>query len=332
MAGSSSPGRRRPGSVRSALRFGLAALLVADLCLLGVGLAVVAGGSALPAAGRDHVAGAGDQAAPGPGSSPAPAGDASGSTAPGPSPLASQVATDPAGLADQLASALTAISDPATPAADLSRLGQLEQLDYGALGANRDWQPVVLAALPAHLQGAASLVVDAGNALDALDSGTPASDTLPDWSILAPLPAATLLGYYHAAGAATGVPWSVLAAINLIETRLGRIHGDSPAGAQGPMQFIPTTWAIYGEGGNIDSSADAIPAAARLLAAEGAPADMAGAVYHYNASHDYVTAVLDYAEVMDGDPRAFSGFYQWQVFVTTRHGDLLLPVGYRPAS
>ncbi len=35
------------------------------------------------------------------------------------------------------------------------------------------------------------------------------------------------------------MPWYYLAAINLIETRMGRIDGLSTAGAQGPMQFLP---------------------------------------------------------------------------------------------
>ena len=44
------------------------------------------------------------------------------------------------------------------------------------------------------------------------------------------------------------------------------------------MQFLPSTWATYGDGGNIDNPADAIPAAARYLLANGAPADLAAAI------------------------------------------------------
>ena len=58
------------------------------------------------------------------------------------------------------------------------------------------------------------------------------SDTLPAWQIVRPLPAEQLLAYYHEAEAATGVPWYYLASINLIETRMGRIHGLSTAGAR----------------------------------------------------------------------------------------------------
>lgn len=252
----------------------------------------------------------------------------SGSPPVGPSPLARRVPGDAAGLAAQLAATEDAIRDPATPPGALPALGQLEQLDYGTLTAHPGWYPTVLAKLPGDLRLPAGLIVDAGRQLDALDAGSVASDLLPAWRVIAPLPTATLLGDYKAAAATSGVPWSFLAAINLVETRMGRIRGDSSAGAQGPMQFLPTTWSIYGAGGDIDSPRDAVAAAARLLVANGAPGDMARALYHYNASAHYVRAVTDYAMVMAADPRAYLGFYQWQVFVTTLGGEVLLPVGY----
>jgi membrane-bound lytic murein transglycosylase B len=152
-------------------------------------------------------------------------------------------------------------------------------------------------------------------------------DTLPPWRIVEPPPADELLRIYQEAGAEFGVPWQYLAAMNLVETFMGRIRGTSVAGAQGPMQFIPSTWAAFGQG-DINDYRDAIRAAARYLAANGAPEDMAYALYRYNPSDDYVRGTTLYAEVMRADPQAFRGYYHWQVYYLTTEGDRLLPVGF----
>ena len=150
---------------------------------------------------------------------------------------------------------------------------------------------------------------------------------LPPWRIIAPPPAPTLLSFFRAAQKRFGVPWPYLAAIELVETRSGRIRGPSSAGAQGPMQFLPATWARYGHG-SINDPRAAILAAARLLAANGAPADMAGALRHYNDSPGYVAAVTDYARRMARDPRAYYGYETWQVIYTYDHRTVILPVGF----
>jgi membrane-bound lytic murein transglycosylase B len=93
------------------------------------------------------------------------------------------------------------------------------------------------------------------------------------------------------------------------------------------MQFLPSTWSTYGRG-NIDNPRDAILGAARFLVANGARDDIAGALYHYNNSDDYVTAVQDYAQRMRADPRAYAGYYNWQVIYARVDGAFLLPVGY----
>ena len=137
-------------------------------------------------------------------------------------------------------------------------------------------------------------------------------------------PAGQLLAAYRRAQARLAVPWEYLAAIHLVETRVGRIRGTSSAGAQGPMQFLPATWRRYGRGGDIQATDDAILAAARLLRANGAPTDMARAMYAYNPSRRYVRAVSAYAGQLRANQRAFLGYYHWQVF----YGDTLLPEGY----
>jgi membrane-bound lytic murein transglycosylase B len=152
---------------------------------------------------------------------------------------------------------------------------------------------------------------------------SPPARHLPRWRIVAPAPAAALLAYYRAAEASLGVPWEYLAAIHLVETRMGRIRGTSSAGAEGPMQFLPATWRRYGRG-DVHDTGDAVLAAARMLRANGAPADMAAALHAYNPSRRYVRAVAAYAGQMRAEPRAFLGYYHWQVY----YGDTLLPEGY----
>ncbi len=95
---------------------------------------------------------------------------------------------------------------------------------------------------------------------------------------------ANYLADFKKAAAEYSVPWTVLAAIGKVESGFGQNDGPSSAGALGPMQFEPSTWALYGDGGDIMDPADAIPAAARLLAANGAPGNLQQAVFAYNHS------------------------------------------------
>lgn len=239
-------------------------------------------------------------------------------------PTTTTALTPQAELATTLTRAETAIRNPATPAADLPALGQAQQQAYRSIVAHPEWEAGVMGLVPERLRPTVEANIGAGRELSALTPPPPPDKPLPKWRIVAPDPAEQLLPLYRAAGAAAGgVGWEYLAAIHLVETRMGRIKGDSTAGAQGPMQFIPTTWDIYGRGGDITSNRDAIPAAARLLRANGAPADMARALRAYNNSARYVRAVTAYAKQMEADERAYLGYHAWQVYYGTR----LLPEG-----
>ena len=136
-----------------------------------------------------------------------------------------------------------------------------------------------------------------------------------------PRPASELLGYYREAQHRFEIPWNVLAAVNFVETKFGKLRSASAAGAQGPMQFMPATWRRYGLGGNVQDVHDAIIGAANYLHASGAPQDLRNALHHYNPSHAYVDAVLRYARRIADDRTMFYALYSWQVFVKTPHGD-----------
>jgi hypothetical protein len=235
-------------------------------------------------------------------------------------------ARDAAGLAAQIRTAEAAIADPATPAAELAKQGHLQQVAYRALVNEPERKDAVLALLSPELRAVAETNVAAGGKLRAMIK-TPKT-SLPPWRIVPPAPADELLGYYKAAEAELGVPWYYLAGIHLVETRMGRIRGNSEANAQGPMQFLPATWAQYGNGGDINSNKDAIAAAARYLKRNGAPGDMRNAVWNYNHDYRYVEAVLAYGDRMKADERAFYGYHQWQVYYVTTAGDVWLPEGY----
>ena len=131
---------------------------------------------------------------------------------------------------------------------------------------------------------------------------------VPDFFIANfPLPP-FLLPIYQAAGKAYGIPWQVLAAINEVETDYGRDLSVSSAGAEGWMQFLPSSWAQYGVDANGDgfadpyNPADAIFAAARYLQAAGGGHHIREAIFAYNHSQSYVASVLLRAQLLQGSP------------------------------
>lgn len=125
-------------------------------------------------------------------------------------------------------------------------------------------------------------------------------------------PLADLVSFYDEADRRFGIGAHYLAAIHLVETKFGRVVNNSVAGAQGPMQFIPSTWRIYGHGGDIRDPHDAILAAARLLRANGAPRRYGPALRAYNPSDLYVDAVTRYAREIARDPYAIYYLYTWE--------------------
>jgi hypothetical protein len=176
----------------------------------------------------------------------------------------------------------------------------------------------VFALLPGSIRSEARAVVQANAAVFAHANPVP-----PSYQMVTrpPPPPTALLRYYREAERRFGVPWQILAAVNYVETKFGRVQSNSWAGAQGPMQFLPSTWAAYGLGGDIHDPHDAILAAANYLHANGAPGDIRGALYHYNPVDAYVDAVATYAAAIRRDPRLFYAMYCWQVYVLTTRGD-----------
>ena len=241
------------------------------------------------------------------------------------------LASDPAQLADALVADERALRDPSSSEAVLAGAARRQQAAYRALGRHPQWDAITRPRIPPSFLEIYDRNVDARRQLTRLSEGELKS-TLPAWRIEPPTPAHALLGYYREAEAASGVGWNYLAAINLIETGFGRIAGVSTAGAQGPMQFLPSTFAAYGGGGDILSPRDSIMAAGRYLAASGFARDGDHALYRYNNSNQYVQAVNDYAAVLAADPAAFAGYYRWDVYYHTTAGDVLLPIGYSATS
>jgi len=155
------------------------------------------------------------------------------------------IASDPAQLADDLVADEQALRDPSTPEAALQAAARRQQAAYRAIGRDSQLDATARPRIPAALQQVYDLNVDARRQLTAMAE---TRDTIPAWRIEAPAPPDDLQGYYREAEAASGVGWNYLAAINLVETRLGSVVGPSSAGAQGPMQFLPSTFAGYGDG------------------------------------------------------------------------------------
>jgi cell wall-associated NlpC family hydrolase len=144
--------------------------------------------------------------------------------------------------------------------------------------------------------------------------GTPGSGGLQPGPAI---PSAWLTLYEQAAATCPGLAWSVLAAVGTVETGSGQStapgvrSGSNSAGAEGPMQFEPTTFAAYatvGPGGVRPPSpydpVDAVYTATALLCADGAgsAATLRAAIADYNHDATYVDTVLTLALSFQQDP------------------------------
>lgn len=240
-----------------------------------------------------------------------------------------RLAPDPGRLAADLVADERALRNPSTPDVAITQAARRQQVAYRAIGRHPEWDAIIRPRIPAELLAFYDHNVDARRQLATLAEPR---DTLPAWRIEPPPPADLLLDSYRETEAASGVGWNYLAAINLIETRFGSVRGTSLAGAQGPMQFMPSTFAAYGAGGDINAPRDSILAAGRYLAANGFADDPDHALFRYNNADEYVRAVHAYAAALAADPAAFGAFYRWDVYYVSTAGDVLLPIGYAAES
>ncbi len=255
--------------------------------------------------------------------------------APAPRTFSNATADDPSLAAADIAAAEVATLDTATSPVELHNAAVALQLAYRRISLrDASVEQAIAAALPDTvipkevLRQALAFNVAAGRHLIALGGKSAPKDAPPaEWRIIAPVPNDELIAHYQAASLETKVPWPILAAVNFVETRLGRVAGVSSAGAQGPMQFLPSTWAAYGKG-DINSVKDSIAAAARYLQLNGAPERMDDALWRYNHSSHYVEAIKAYANRISLDVNSFRGYYNWQVTYRTKAGLLILPVGW----
>jgi murein DD-endopeptidase MepM/ murein hydrolase activator NlpD len=128
----------------------------------------------------------------------------------------------------------------------------------------------------------------------------------PSDTALADIPK-NYLPVYEKAAAEYNIDWATLASVGAQETGHGEGGKEvtcigSSAGAQGPMQFMPGTWAEVGYDANNDGQADpchyvdSIYSAAKYLSLSGAPGDYQAALFQYNNAQWYVDEVLARAE------------------------------------
>jgi hypothetical protein len=199
---------------------------------------------------------------------------------------------------------------------DLAAYALREQRLVLGLADSRPMRRRAIPLIPRTERGAVRDEVRAQVDLSALARGWPVKR---DYRTGRAEPARALWRYYGEAKRRFRVSRALLGAVNLVESCFNRLRSDSVAGAQGPMQFIRSTWQAYGMGGDVHDPHDAILGAANYLHANGAPRDNARALYHYNPSQLYVDAVRRYARHMRS-PAGFRFYYARSLFVRAKGG------------
>ena len=229
--------------------------------------------------------------------------------APSPEDVAAQLSANDAALREAIDS-WRAGGDPPSepPPAEVSEQAAFLQGMVRYLARHPNLSAEVIPLLGPNLAAEIRRLTAASRALIRLSAGTPDKK----FKLGSRPPLFELVSHYDKAKRLQGVDQHYLAAIHFVETKFGRVKSNSVAGAQGPMQFIPSTWKIYGRGGNIQDPHDAILAAARLLKANGAPRRYARALHAYNPSRLYVAAVHHYAKLIARDPYALYFLYTWE--------------------
>jgi transglycosylase-like protein with SLT domain len=239
-------------------------------------------------------------------------GSASGSAAESPTTnaedLSAQLSAGDLALRQAIDAWRAAGDPPSTPPPPEVKLGARDlQSTVRSLASHPNLAANTIALLPARLASELRELTGAARDLGKLSAGWPPHHVRTG----PPRPLAELLKYYDAAYRRYRVAQHYLAAIHLVESKFGRVKSGSVAGAQGPMQFLPSTWHIYGHGGDIHDPHDAILAAANLLHHAGAPGNYGHALYAYNPSRLYVDAVQRYARLIKRDSYAVYFLYCW---------------------
>ena len=166
--------------------------------------------------------------------------------------------------------------------------------------------------MTAALAAAASLLLLPVLVISAAMGGVEVAQPSP--TALADIPA-DYLALYQEAATELGMPWELLAAVGKVESDHGRNPASrkpNAAGAEGPMQFLPATFAEYSWASgspdpNIDNPRDAIYAAAAMLVDNNVRDNPRQALYAYNHSNAYVDQVLAWAAVYQSQSDTAAG-------------------------